>query len=226
VGPTQWSAHESRGVRRLVGTLVVVPTFNEAGNLPRLLSEVHVVAPAAHVLVVDDNSPDGTGSLAESLECSDDRIFVLRRPRKLGLGTAYIAGFRWALDTIRPSIRNVAPTACCSKFKPWVLIVEPSRATARSRRLPRSMRSGDVRSLMCRAISTEPRASAASGRATALRKPRPRRRPSWCKGGPRGGARRRSSQRWLRAIAGGSPRAIGQTPRIAVSTPQIPGSLT
>ena len=80
------------------GCLTVIPTYNEAENLPSLLTGIHGVAPGMHVLVVDDNSPDGTGILAESLANADGRIFVHRRPRKLGLGTAYVAGFRWALE--------------------------------------------------------------------------------------------------------------------------------
>jgi dolichol-phosphate mannosyltransferase len=59
---------------------------------------VHASAPGVHLLVVDDASPDGTGALADSIAAADDRVFVLHRPAKLGLGTAYVAGFRHALD--------------------------------------------------------------------------------------------------------------------------------
>jgi dolichol-phosphate mannosyltransferase len=78
-------------------TLIIIPTYNERENLPRLLTAIFEVTPAVHVLVVDDNSPDGTGALADGLVATDARVHVMHRPGKLGLGTAYIAGFRWAL---------------------------------------------------------------------------------------------------------------------------------
>jgi dolichol-phosphate mannosyltransferase len=77
--------------------LIVVPTYNERENLPRLLDRIHEVLPAAHVLVVDDGSPDGTGAIADARAAADPRVQVLHRTGKLGLGTAYIAGFKWAL---------------------------------------------------------------------------------------------------------------------------------
>jgi apolipoprotein N-acyltransferase len=79
-------------------TLVVVPTYNERDNLGPVLRRLHAAVPAAHVLVVDDASPDGTGQLADELAATDDRICVLHRSTKGGLGTAYTAGFRWALE--------------------------------------------------------------------------------------------------------------------------------
>jgi dolichol-phosphate mannosyltransferase len=78
--------------------LVVMPTYNEHDNLPRILPLVLDEDPRIEVLVVDDNSPDGTGALAEELARSDPRVHVLRRPAKDGLGRAYLAGFRWALE--------------------------------------------------------------------------------------------------------------------------------
>jgi len=81
-----------------LGTLVVVPTYNECSNLAAFVAAVLRAAPAAHVLVVDDNSPDGTGALAAALSARDARVHVLHRPSKLGLGTAYVAGFRWGLS--------------------------------------------------------------------------------------------------------------------------------
>src|SRR3989442_11284827 len=78
--------------------LVVIPTYNEAENLPNLLPQVLAQDPRLEVLVVDDNSPDGTGQLADQLTARDSRIHVLHREGKQGLGTAYIAGFRWALE--------------------------------------------------------------------------------------------------------------------------------
>ena len=77
--------------------LIITPTFNERDNLVELTSSVLAAAPEAHVLVVDDASPDGTGALADELAARDPRIQVLHRPAKLGLGTAYLAGFRRAL---------------------------------------------------------------------------------------------------------------------------------
>ncbi len=77
--------------------LIIIPTYNERDNLSTLIEQIHQMLPAADVLVVDDNSPDGTGLLAEALAAKNKRIQVLRRPGKMGLGTAYIAGFRRAL---------------------------------------------------------------------------------------------------------------------------------
>jgi dolichol-phosphate mannosyltransferase len=78
--------------------LVIVPTYNEAENVERILERLRASVPDVHALVVDDGSPDGTGELAEKLAAGDPRLHVLRRTAKTGLGTAYIAGFRWALD--------------------------------------------------------------------------------------------------------------------------------
>lgn len=78
-------------------TLIVVPTYNERANLEAFLLAVRAHAPAADVLVVDDNSPDGTGALAEEIARRDPQVRVLRRPGKLGLGTAYVDGFKRGL---------------------------------------------------------------------------------------------------------------------------------
>ncbi len=78
--------------------LVVTPTYNERDNLAALVRAVHAAVPEAHVLVVDDASPDGTGALADALAASDPRVAVLHRAGKLGLGTAYVAGFRRAIE--------------------------------------------------------------------------------------------------------------------------------
>lgn len=78
--------------------LVSLATYNERDNLPTLLDEIHSMVPEADVLVIDDNSPDGTGKLADTLAANDRRIHVLHRPGKLGLGTAILAGVRYALD--------------------------------------------------------------------------------------------------------------------------------
>ena len=82
---------------RTPAMLVVTPTFDERENLRAFVESVLATAPAAHVLVVDDASPDGTGVLADSLAQEDPRVHVLHRPRKAGLGTAYRDGFAWAL---------------------------------------------------------------------------------------------------------------------------------
>ncbi|WP_280760480.1 polyprenol monophosphomannose synthase [Prescottella agglutinans] len=80
-------------------TLVIIPTYDERENLPLIVGRLHAALPGAHVLVVDDGSPDGTGVLADELAAADDagRIHVMHRTEKNGLGAAYIAGFRWGL---------------------------------------------------------------------------------------------------------------------------------
>ncbi|MCB9538819.1 MAG: polyprenol monophosphomannose synthase [Myxococcales bacterium] len=75
-----------------------MPTYNEIENLPRILDAALAALPEAHVLVVDDGSPDGTGDLADRRAEADDRIHVLHRTEKAGLGRAYLAGFGWALS--------------------------------------------------------------------------------------------------------------------------------
>jgi dolichol-phosphate mannosyltransferase len=78
-------------------TLVILPTYNEKENLPLLLKAIHEHVPHVHILVVDDNSPDGTGQIADDFAAQDERIWALHRSGKLGLGTAYIEGFRYGL---------------------------------------------------------------------------------------------------------------------------------
>jgi dolichol-phosphate mannosyltransferase len=78
-------------------TLIVVPTYNEAANLPSLINELRSHAPDADVLVVDDASPDGTGRLASEMAAADGAVHVLQRSSKDGLGVAYRAGFEWGL---------------------------------------------------------------------------------------------------------------------------------
>ncbi len=77
--------------------LIITPTYNERENLPTFLAGVFDALPDAHVLVVDDNSPDGTGQLAEDMSREDSRVSVMRRPGKMGLGSAYLDGFRRGL---------------------------------------------------------------------------------------------------------------------------------
>jgi dolichol-phosphate mannosyltransferase len=78
--------------------LVVIPTYNEAPNLPNLIPGILGQDPRLEILVVDDNSQDGTGRLAEELAANEPRVHVLHRAAKLGLGTAYLTGFGWALE--------------------------------------------------------------------------------------------------------------------------------
>src|SRR5580692_4245726 len=76
---------------------VVIPTYNERGNIETTAGRIRRAVPDADLLVVDDNSPDGTGEIADKLAAEDSHIHVLHRTEKAGLGAAYIAGFRWAL---------------------------------------------------------------------------------------------------------------------------------
>jgi dolichol-phosphate mannosyltransferase len=77
--------------------LVVVPTYNESENIRRIVPRILEQDPRLHVLVVDDNSPDGTGAIVDEMRANEPRLHVLHREGKGGLGSAYIAGFRWAL---------------------------------------------------------------------------------------------------------------------------------
>lgn len=78
-------------------TLVVTPTYNEADNIEKFVGEVLSQRPDIEVLIVDDNSPDKTGEIADRIKAKNPRIHVLHRPEKMGLGTAYVEGFRFAL---------------------------------------------------------------------------------------------------------------------------------
>jgi len=78
--------------------LVIIPTYNELESLPVIVSAVRETAPNVHILVADDNSPDGTGQLADQLAAADQNVHVLHRTAKNGLGAAYLAGFDWAKD--------------------------------------------------------------------------------------------------------------------------------
>jgi len=77
--------------------LMIIPTYNEKENLEKLTAKIHSIVPFVHILIVDDNSPDGTGDIADRLAQADERIFADHREGKLGLGTAYVHGFKWAL---------------------------------------------------------------------------------------------------------------------------------
>lgn len=84
--------------RELGPVLVVIPTYNERDNIGKIVRRLHTALPDVHALVVDDGSPDGTGDLADEMAAADDRVHVMHRTEKAGLGAAYVAGFRWALD--------------------------------------------------------------------------------------------------------------------------------
>jgi dolichol-phosphate mannosyltransferase len=85
---------ESTGAGR---ALICIPTYNEKDNVGPIVAAARAAVPAADVLVVDDNSPDGTGKLADALAAADPQVFVLHRPGKEGLGRAYLDAFRWGL---------------------------------------------------------------------------------------------------------------------------------
>jgi len=78
--------------------LIITPTYNERDNLETFLAQLFAALAEADVLVVDDNSPDGTGELADEIAARDPRVHVLHRPGKMGLGSAYLRGFAWALE--------------------------------------------------------------------------------------------------------------------------------
>ncbi len=83
----------------MVESLVIIPTYNEIENIQRMLDSVMDLEPPFHVLIVDDGSPDGTADVVKTAQKQNpERIHLLERSGKLGLGTAYIAGFRWALE--------------------------------------------------------------------------------------------------------------------------------
>jgi len=90
------SREEGRAVAQRA--LVIVPTYNECENIARLIETVLSQDSRLEVLVVDDGSPDGTAAIVQEIKASNRRVHLLQRPRKLGLGTAYLAGFRWALE--------------------------------------------------------------------------------------------------------------------------------
>ncbi|MCY7410474.1 MAG: polyprenol monophosphomannose synthase [Chitinophagales bacterium] len=80
-------------------SIIIIPTYNESENITRLISEIFEQQPAAHILIIDDNSPDGTSTIVNSLIAKfSTQLFLVQRDGKLGLGTAYILGFKWALN--------------------------------------------------------------------------------------------------------------------------------
>lgn len=77
--------------------IVIIPTYNEAENIEKLIKKILSVVPDINILIIDDNSPDGTAEIVEKLMEEDQRVHLIKRPRKMGLGTAYIEGFKYAL---------------------------------------------------------------------------------------------------------------------------------
>ncbi|ARC57422.1 Undecaprenyl-phosphate mannosyltransferase [Frondihabitans sp. 762G35] len=92
--PSTDAAHRHSGA----GALVIVPTYDEIENLPLIAGRLLRAVPEAHLLVVDDGSPDGTGRLADEMARDDARVHVMHRTGKLGLGSAYVQGFAWGLE--------------------------------------------------------------------------------------------------------------------------------
>lgn len=80
------------------GVLVIIPTYNEAESLPGVIARLRTSVPDVDILVADDNSPDGTGEIADAIAADDDHVHVLHRPGKEGLGKAYLAGFAWGME--------------------------------------------------------------------------------------------------------------------------------
>lgn len=92
----EWSSPQSPAGEHGLHSAVIMPTYNEADNVADVVARVRAAVPHAHVLIVDDNSPDGTGALADRLAADDAQVQVLHRAGKQGLAAAYIAGFDWA----------------------------------------------------------------------------------------------------------------------------------
>jgi dolichol-phosphate mannosyltransferase len=88
----------SEGYPGVGRVLVIIPTYNEAENIRLIVDRLRGSVPVADVLIADDNSPDGTGAIADEMAATDKQIQVLHRPGKHGLGTAYLAGFGWAAE--------------------------------------------------------------------------------------------------------------------------------
>ena len=88
-------AEHTAGAER---ALVIVPTYNERENIARIIERVLCQDPRLEVLVVDDGSPDGTAAIVRDIMAANARVHILERPRKMGLGTAYLTGFKWALE--------------------------------------------------------------------------------------------------------------------------------
>ncbi|HWG97900.1 MAG TPA: polyprenol monophosphomannose synthase [Pilimelia sp.] len=92
------SERQSPDLADIGKVLVVIPTYNESENIQWIIDRTRAAVPSAHILVADDNSPDGTGDIADAIAERDGNVAVLHRKGKEGLGAAYVAGFRWGLE--------------------------------------------------------------------------------------------------------------------------------
>ncbi len=102
---------------------VIIPTYNESDNLAALIAELHQYTPELTIVVVDDNSPDGTGQLADAIAEKDSRIHPIHRPRKMGLGTAHIAGMKWAQgQNLEPILTMDADFSHSPRYVPDLLL--------------------------------------------------------------------------------------------------------
>jgi dolichol-phosphate mannosyltransferase len=90
--------HDAMPREPVARVAVLIPTYNERDNLPRIVARTRRAVPDADIVVLEDNSPDGTGAVADELAAADPQVKVIHRPGKQGLGAAYLAGFGWALD--------------------------------------------------------------------------------------------------------------------------------
>jgi dolichol-phosphate mannosyltransferase len=116
---TDTSSSKAMAVPRI---LVSLATYNERENLPPLIAEIQKILPDAHILVIDDNSPDGTGKVADELAANDSRIRVLHRPGKLGLGTALMAAMKYADENGYDYLQNMdADFSHPPRFLPGIL---------------------------------------------------------------------------------------------------------
>ncbi|KWX00985.1 dolichol-phosphate mannosyltransferase [Carbonactinospora thermoautotrophica] len=95
---TDPASNSTNSSAELGKVLVIIPTYNEAENIERIVQRVRTANPDVHVLIADDNSPDGTGEIADRLAETDGQVHVMHRKGKEGLGAAYLAGFRWGLE--------------------------------------------------------------------------------------------------------------------------------
>ena len=101
---------------------VVIPTYNESDNISALTADLHSHSPESIIIIVDDNSPDGTGELADAIAAKDSRVHAIHRPRKLGLGTAHIAGIKWALgQSLEPILTMDADFSHSPRYLPDLL---------------------------------------------------------------------------------------------------------
>ncbi len=97
--PKNYSIFEAQNEGKLADNLVIIPTYNEKENIARMVETIFSLSKAFHILIVDDGSPDGTAGLVrKQQERYPGRLFLIERQGKLGLGTAYIAGFKWGLQ--------------------------------------------------------------------------------------------------------------------------------